>query len=96
MSLLFGGYTFPYSTLPPSFTITHLATSKDSVLSSTHKRKVSVEQLQGEPPQVHKVPSLAPVDPSVGSGKFDGHTDLADAGKGTAVCQSDACTSQGP
>lgn len=54
---------------PPPFTRPHIATSRDSVLGSTHSRRYQLNDSEGEPLQGHKVPSLAPVDPSVGFGE---------------------------
>lgn len=60
------------------------------VLRLAHRQDRSVEQLQGEPSQGHKLPSLAPADPSVGSGESLWPHWSAHNGKGTAGCLSDS------
>ena len=77
VSLLFESWTSPIpQPIPPPCPLPCLSTGGDSVLGSTHSRRVSMEQLQEEPPQGHKVPSLALVDFSVGLGKAYSYNDL--------------------
>ena len=54
-----------------------------------------MEQLQGEPPQGHKAPSLALVDFSVGLGKAYSYNDLPSS-KETADCWVSMKVQEGP